>query len=109
MDCKRFIEEQAQELKKTVGTGLAINALSGGVDSAVCTVLGHRALGAQLKTVFVDNAIMREGEPQRVVKLFAKMGIPVELVDARADFLGALKGVTDPVALRQAVTSTFYK
>lgn len=109
MDCNKFIEEQSAELKKTVGDGLAINALSGGVDSAVCTVLGHRALGKQLKTVFVDNAIMREGEPQRVVSAFAKMGIPVELIDARADFLGALKGLTDPEEKRKAITSTFYQ
>jgi GMP synthase (glutamine-hydrolysing) len=109
MDCNKFIEEQSAELKKTVGGGLAINALSGGVDSAVCTVLGHRALGKQLKTVFVDNAIMREGEPQRVVSAFAAMGIPVELVDARADFLGALKGLTDPEEKRKAITSTFYQ
>lgn len=109
MDYSKFVEQQMAELKQTVGDGLAINALSGGVDSSVCTVLGHRALGKRLKTVFVDNAIMREGEPQRVVKIFKDMGIPVELVDARADFLGALKGVTDPEAKRNAITSTFYK
>jgi GMP synthase (glutamine-hydrolysing) len=51
---------------------------------------------------------MREGEPQRVVSAFADMGIPVELVDARADFLGALKGLTDPEDKRNAVTDTFY-
>ncbi|MFH0952729.1 MAG: ExsB family transcriptional regulator [Verrucomicrobiota bacterium] len=109
MDYTRFIEEQIQDIKKTVGRGTAINALSGGVDSSVCTVLGHRALGKQLRTVFIDNAIMREGEPQRVVKTFRDMEIPVELVDARKDFLGALKGVTDPEKKRQAITDTFYK
>ena len=51
---------------------------------------------------------MRKGEPERVVKIFAKMGIPVDLVDAKAEFLGALKGLTDPEEKRNAVTNTFY-
>ncbi|MBN1268295.1 MAG: ExsB family transcriptional regulator [Kiritimatiellae bacterium] len=109
MDYRKFVKQQIAEIKQTVGEGVAINALSGGVDSSVCTVLGHRALGKQLRTVFVDNAIMREGEPQRIVALFRKKGIPVDLVDARSDFLGALKGLTDPEQKRQAITDTFYK
>ena len=96
MNCARFIREQVDEIRRTVGNGTAINALSGGVDSSVCTALGHRALGKRLKTFFVDNAIMREGEPQAVVAAFKKLGVPVTLVDARAEFLGALKGLTDP-------------
>ena len=91
-----------------MGEGIAVNALSGGVDSSVVTVLGHRALGDRLKTVFVDSGLMREGEPEWVRDLFAGMGIPVEIVDARAEFLGALKGLTDPEAKRNAVTNTFY-
>ncbi|MHC4149165.1 MAG: asparagine synthase-related protein, partial [Planctomycetota bacterium] len=108
MDYQKFIKEQIAELKQTVGTEKAINALSGGVDSSTVTVLGHRALGDKLKTVFVDSALMRKGEPQRVVKLFADMGIPVELVDAREEVLSALAGLTDPEEKRQAVTDTFY-
>ncbi len=108
MDCKKFVEEQIAQIKQTVGDAKAINALSGGVDSSLVTVLGHRALGDKLKTVFVDSALMREGEPQRVVDLFASMGIPVELVDAREEFLSALAGLTDPEEKRQAVTDTFY-
>jgi GMP synthase (glutamine-hydrolysing) len=105
---KRFVEEQIEEIRAIVGDGIAINALSGGVDSSTVTVLGHRAIGDQLKTVFIDTALMRENEPQRVVNLFAEMGIPVELVDARAEFLAALKGVTDPEEKRCAITDTFY-
>jgi len=108
MDCKKFVEEQIAEIKQTVGSATAINALSGGVDSSLVTVLGHRALGEQLKTVFIDNALMREGEPQRVVKTFADMGIPVELVEAQEEFLSALAGLTDPEQKRQAITDTFY-
>jgi len=108
MNYKAFVEEQIASLRETVKEGLAINALSGGVDSSVVTVLGHRSLGKRLKTVFIDNALMRKGEPERVVKIFGRMKIPVDLVDARADFLGALKGLTDPEEKRNAVTNTFY-
>jgi GMP synthase (glutamine-hydrolysing) len=109
MDYAQFIQEQIAEIKNEVGGGIALNAVSGGVDSSVVTVLAHRALGEQLKTIFVDNALMREGEPQRVVGTFARMGIPVELVDARQDFLRALQGLTDPELKRQAITNTFYR
>jgi len=108
MDCSRFVEQQIAEIQKTVGNAKAINALSGGVDSSVTTALGHRALGERLKTVFIDNDLMREGEPQRVVKTFAKMKIPVDLVDAKDEFLSALAGLTDPEEKRQAITDTFY-
>ncbi len=109
MDYQKFIQEQIEAIRKEVGTGIAINAVSGGVDSSVVTVLAHRALGPRLKTIFVDNALMREGEPQRVVRVFSDMGIPVEVSDARREFLAALRGLTDPEEKRQAVTDTFYR
>lgn len=109
MNSKRFIAAQVDALRREVGDGLAINALSGGVDSSVVTVLAHRALGPQLKTIFVDNALMREGEPERVARVFRDLGVPVELVDARRQFLRALKGLTDPEEKRQAITNTFYQ
>jgi GMP synthase (glutamine-hydrolysing) len=108
MNYKTFVEEQIASIRASVGNGIAINALSGGVDSSVVTVIGHRSLGERLKTVFIDNALMRKGEPERVVKIFAKMKIPVQRVDGRAEFLGALKGLIDPEEKRNAVTSTFY-
>jgi GMP synthase (glutamine-hydrolysing) len=108
MDYKAFVEEQIGSIRASVGNGIAINALSGGVDSSVVTVLGHRSLGDRLKTVFIENALMRKGEPERIVKIFAKMRIPVQLVDARAEFLNALKRLTDPEEKRHAITHTFY-
>jgi GMP synthase (glutamine-hydrolysing) len=108
MNYSKFVDQQIAEIKTTVGGGIAINALSGGVDSSVVTILGHRALGDRLQTFFIDNALMREGEPQRVVKQFEDMGIPVKLIDSSEEFLGALKGLTDPEEKRQAVTDTFY-
>ncbi len=109
MNYPQFIQDQITAIQQQVGAGRAINAISGGVDSSVVTVLAHRALGAQLRTIFVENALMREGEPQRVVGVFAELGIPVEIVDARAAFLRALQGVTDPEQKRQAITDTFYR
>lgn len=108
MDYGKFIKEQIAELKQMVGSAKAITALSGGVDSSVATILGHRALGDKLKTVFIDSALMRQDEPQRVVDTFASLGIAVELVDAQEEFLSALAGLTDPEEKRQAVTDTFY-
>jgi GMP synthase (glutamine-hydrolysing) len=108
MDYKKFIKEQVTEIQQTVGNAKAITALSGGVDSSVATILGHRALGDKLKTVFIDSALMRQDEPQRVVDTFASLGIAVELVDAQDEFLSALAGLTDPEEKRQAVTDTFY-
>ena len=104
-----FISEKIKEIKDAVGDGTAINALSGGVDSSTVTMLGHRALGKNLKTVFVQNGLMREGEPEQVVGFFRKLGVTVEVVDARKEFFAALKGVTDPEEKREAITQTFYK
>ena len=109
LNTERFIAEKVKEIRDAVGDGTAINALSGGVDSSTVTMLGHRALGNRLRTVFIDNGIMREGEPQRVVKLFGDLGVKVEIFDARKDFFDALKGITDPEEKREAITQTFYK
>ncbi len=109
LNTDRFIEEKVDEIRAAVGEGIAINALSGGVDSSAVTLLGHRALGKQLKTVFIDNGLMREQEPDQVVAAFQKLGVLVEIVDARAEFFTALDGVTDPEAKREAITQTFYR
>jgi len=104
-----FINERVKEIKDAVVDGTAINALSGGVDSSAVTMLGHRALGDKLRTVFVENGLMRQGEAEQVVGFFKELGVTVEVVDARKEFFAALKGVTDPEEKREAVTQTFYK
>ena len=109
LNSARFISQKVKEIQNAVGDGTAINALSGGVDSSVVTMLGHKALGKKLKTVFIQNGLMREGEPQRVASLFKKLGVKVEIVDARKEFFAALKGITDPEEKREAITQTFYK
>ena len=109
LDAKEFISEKAAEISRIVGNGIAINALSGGVDSSAVTMLGHKALGERLKTYFIDNGIMRQGEPEQIVSVFKKMGVNVEIVDAQDEFFSALKGITDPEEKREAITQTFYK
>ncbi|MDM7995136.1 MAG: asparagine synthase-related protein [Acidobacteriota bacterium] len=109
LDPVKFIEEQARAIRDAVGQNPAINALSGGVDSATVTMIGHKALGDGLKTFFVQNGLMREGEPERIVAIFRELGVHVQLVDARDEFLSALKGIKDPEEKREAITQTFYK
>ena len=109
LDTERFIRERVTEIRDAVVDGIAINALSGGVDSSTVTMLGHRALGSCLRTVFIENGLMREGEPEGVVGLFRELGVAVEAVDARAEFFAALRGIADPEEKREAIAQTFYR
>ncbi|UCH11722.1 MAG: ExsB family transcriptional regulator [Fidelibacterota bacterium] len=108
LDAEQFILDKVKEINEAVGDGIAINALSGGVDSSTVTMLGHRALGDRLKTVFIENGLMREGEAEQVASLFRELGVTVDVVDARQEFLTALEGITDPEEKREAITQTFY-
>lgn len=109
LNTERFIEKKVRDIQSIVGDGTAINALSGGVDSSVVTMLGHRALGNKLRTVFVENGLMREGEAEQVVGFFKALGVTVEVIDAREAFFEALHGITDPEEKREAITQTFYR
>jgi GMP synthase (glutamine-hydrolysing) len=109
LDVQGFIGARVREIAAAVGDGTAINALSGGVDSSAVTMLGHRALGKQLRTVFIDNGLMREGEPERVVDAFRELGVRVHVIDAQEEFFSALAGIADPEQKREAITQTFYK
>jgi GMP synthase (glutamine-hydrolysing) len=109
LDTERFIGEKVDEIRQAVGDGEAINALSGGVDSSTVTMLGHRALGDRLRTVFVQNGLMRAGEADDVVAMFRDLDVKVEVVDARDEFFAALRDLTDPEAKREAITQTFYR
>ena len=109
MNYKKFIDEKIEEIRKIVNQEKAVSVLSGGVDSSTVTVLGHKALGNRLKTIFIDNGLMREGEPENVVKVFKKLGVKVEIVEAQDNFFRALKGKTDPEEKRKAITEIFYR
>lgn len=105
----RFVEETVAAIAEKVGpTDSLICGLSGGVDSTVAAELTHRAVGDRLTCVFVDNGVLREGEAQNVeIQLRKKLGLNIVAVDAREDFLTALKGVTDPERKRKIIGGKF--
>ncbi len=109
MKVRQFVDQKTADIRKKVGSGTAISALSGGVDSSACTVLAWRALGKKLKVIFIDDGLMREGEPRQVRDTFAKLGIKVQIVNARKEFFAALAGKLDPEKKRKAFRRTFYK
>ncbi|NIO49810.1 MAG: glutamine-hydrolyzing GMP synthase subunit GuaA [Candidatus Aminicenantes bacterium] len=108
MDEIKSIEQRINEIKETVGSERAISALSGGVDSSACTVLAHRAIGSNLKVIFIDDGMMREKEPELVSQVFRDLGIEVDVINAQDEFFQALKGKLDPEEKRKAFRSTFY-
>jgi GMP synthase (glutamine-hydrolysing) len=106
MNVDRFINDAIEEIRHEV-KGRAIIGLSGGVDSSVCAMLAHRAIGDKLVPVYVDSGLMRQFESDRIVELFKDIGIV--RVNAEDKFLDALKGVTDPEEKRKIVGETFIR
>ncbi len=103
-----FKDEAIARIREQVGDARVICGLSGGVDSSVAAVLIHEAIGDQLTCVYVDTGLMRSGESEQVVGLFKNhYNIPLVHVDASADFLGALAGVSDPEAKRKTIGRLF--
>jgi GMP synthase (glutamine-hydrolysing) len=102
-----FIESKISEIKKTVGKGKVVLGLSGGVDSSVAAVLIHRAIGANLRCIFVDNGLLRKNEFQDVLTSYKGMGLNVKGVDSRNHFYQALKGISDPELKRKAIGRVF--
>ena len=109
MNYKNFAAEKIEEISEIVGKGKAVSALSGGVDSSVVTVLGHRAIGKRCKVIFIDDGLMRQDEAKEVKASFRKLGITVKIINARKTFFKALKGLTDPEDKRKVFSDTFYK
>ena len=103
-----FREEAVARIRQQVGSGRVICGLSGGVDSSVAAVLIHEAIGDQLTCVFVDHGLLRLNEAEQVVTLFRDhYNIPLIHVDAAEQFLGALKGVSDPEQKRKIIGRLF--
>ncbi len=102
------IAEAVALIRQQVGSEEVILGLSGGVDSSVAAALIHRAIGDQLTCVFVDHGLLRLNEGAMVMEMFAgKLHAKVIHVDAAAQFLGHLKGVTDPEAKRKIIGREF--
>ena len=103
-----FTSESISRIKKQVGEGKVINALSGGVDSSVVAVLIHRAIGDQLTCIFVNNGLLRREEVERTLNVFRQnLGMNTICVDASDRFLESLKGVTDPETKRKIIGKEF--
>ncbi|MGQ0663182.1 MAG: glutamine-hydrolyzing GMP synthase [Pseudomonadota bacterium] len=105
-----YVETAVRQIREAVGDRQAICALSGGVDSSVAAVLAHRAVGKQLTCVFVDNGLLRQGEEPQVRNTFAshfKMNLRV--LDSSAQFLAALRTVTDPERKRKVIGRLFIR
>jgi len=103
-----FIVESVERIKKQVGSGRVICALSGGVDSSVAAALIHRAVGDQLTCIFVNNGLLRRNEAERTLDTFRRnLKMNIVYIDATDRFLGRLKGVIDPEKKRKAVGEEF--
>ena len=107
---KAFIDEQIAAMKKQIGDGKVILALSGGVDSSVVAALLIKAIGKNLTCVHVNHGLLRKGEPEQVVKVFRdEMDANLVYVDAVDRFLDKLKGVSDPEQKRKIIGAEFIK
>jgi GMP synthase (glutamine-hydrolysing) len=102
-----FVEEATARIKKQVGSGRVVCALSGGVDSTVAAMIIHRAVGDQLTCIFVDNGVLRLNEADQVRKRFERLHLPLVFVDASKLFLERLAGIVDPEQKRKIIGATF--
>lgn len=104
---ENLAETLIEEIRSRVGGSHALCAVSGGVDSTVAAVLASRAIGDRLHAVFVNHGLLREGEPEEVLKTLRGLGVRVDYIDASEDFLSALRGVVDPEEKRRIIGRLF--
>jgi len=110
-DAEKFIKSEIEKTKKSIENERALVAVSGGVDSTTCAVLTNRAVGENMACVILDDAFMREGEPERVAKVLSRppLNVPTKIVDVRKRFLEAMKNLHDAEEKRKMFRQTFYQ
>lgn len=107
-DMQSFIDTSIEEIRKQVGKDRVLAAVSGGIDSTTVAALLHKAIGDQLKCVFVNTGLLRQDEEKEVVKLFKDhLDIDLIYVDAEKRFLRKLKNVSDPEKKRKIIGEEF--
>jgi len=106
-----FLDVAVEKTKEIIGNEKALVAVSGGVDSTTCAVLTHKAIGDNLVCVILDDAFMRDGEPEHVVDILSKppFNMPAKIVNVRERFLEAMKGLRDAEEKRKMFRGTFYQ
>lgn len=106
-----FVDAEVVNIRKKIGNEKTLVAVSGGVDSSTCAVLTHLALGKNLVCVILDDAFMREGEPEYVAGILSKppLNVPTKVVNVRERFLKAMKGLRDAEEKRKVFRETFYQ
>jgi GMP synthase (glutamine-hydrolysing) len=102
-----FVDTTVAALKEKLANDKVVLGLSGGVDSSVAAVLIHKAIGANLYCIFVDNGLLRKNEFELVLESYKNIGLNVKGVNAKEQFYKALEGLTDPEAKRKAIGKTF--
>ncbi|MFP3984788.1 MAG: ATP-binding protein [Candidatus Bathyarchaeia archaeon] len=108
---QEFVKKQVAEIKRLVANERALVAVSGGVDSVTSAVLTHRAIGDRLSCVMLDDAFMREGEPQHVAQLVSQppLNLSMQVLNVQERFLKVLEGLKDAEEKRKVFRETFYK
>ena len=105
-----FVKESQEYLRKSLGREKVVLGLSGGVDSSVAAILIHKAIGKNLRCIFVDNGLLRRDEPQQIRKIFRNIfHLNLAYLDRSKRFLASLKGVTDPEVKRKVIGGEFIR
>jgi GMP synthase (glutamine-hydrolysing) len=107
VNTEKFISQSIAEIKTAADNEKVVMALSGGVDSSVCAALAAKAIGDNLIPIYIDTGLMRKGETDRIRTIFGN--IQLQIIDAGDEFIGALKGLTDPETKRKAIGERFIR
>ena len=108
-DPAEFVAEQLAQVRKKVGSRVAVIAVSGGVDSTVAAEIVKEAIGDKLHAIYVDTGFMRKGESEQTEAMYKRMGLNLTVVHAGPEYFEALHGVTDPEKKRKIIGEKFIR